>query len=51
MFQAPGAGFEPATHWLTASCATVAPPRNEIIHKKTIQIFYTNSRKNQSIPL
>ena len=30
-FVAPGAGFEPATNWLTANCSTTELPRNGTI--------------------
>lgn len=34
---APGAGLEPATYWLTASCSTIELPRN----KRTLPVVAT----------
>ena len=34
---APAAGFEPATNWLTANCATTALRRNKVMRQRVLQ--------------
>lgn len=37
---APGAGFEPATNWLTANCSTAELPRITMMRKTLLEKYY-----------
>lgn len=41
-YGAPGAGFEPTTKWLTATCSTTELPRNS--RNKNITLFIKSAR-------